>query len=65
VNLRVTAQRDVIRIEVSDDGSRPFGRDHNGGRSGWGLGLIGEFSDRFAIEHHPSTKVWCEFDLAG
>ena len=63
VDFRVIATDQMVRVEVKDGGVVPFGVNHDGADH-LGLGLIDEFSDRHAIEHNPSTVVWCEFDLA-
>jgi anti-sigma regulatory factor (Ser/Thr protein kinase) len=65
VELRIIGTSGLIRIEVSDGGVLPFQRiTTDGNRGHWGLGLIEEFSDRYAIVQDPATLVWCEFDIA-
>ena len=64
LEVRLTGSREMIRVEVSDDGIEPFlwpGADYDGHR---GLALVRKFSERCGVEHAPSTLVWCELDLA-
>jgi len=66
VTVRVCRDSDAVRIEVIDDGGRPFAWpeppavDHDGG---WGLHVVETFTDRYGIDLEHSTMVWCEKDL--
>ncbi|ADB51853.1 ATP-binding protein [Conexibacter woesei] len=72
VTLRVRRRGLTTRIEVTDarsrdgtlelDGDEPLdGADR---RSGWGLPIVAELSDRWGVERGPGrTCVWCEIDV--
>lgn len=71
VGLRVQRRGGATRIEVSDssgngavavpDGS-PLHRED--ARSGWGLPIVAELTDRWGVEHRGAcTCVWCELDM--
>jgi anti-sigma regulatory factor (Ser/Thr protein kinase) len=53
----------TIRLEVSDTGTEPFERNNHEEPGHMGMIMIEACSDRFAVEHDPTTLVWCEFDL--
>jgi serine/threonine-protein kinase RsbW len=65
IELRVSARRDLLRVEVIDDGhgfdpaaTRPEPARADGG---WGLRLVAQLTDRWEIDVSHSTRVWCEF----
>lgn len=72
VTLRVRRRGLTTRIEVTDACARggtlgPGAGDALDGmsrRSGWGLPIVAELSDRWGVEHGPGrTCVWCEIDV--
>lgn len=68
VELRVQRRGGATRIEVSDDnaGRREIACAPRRGdqRSGWGLPIVAELTDRWGVEHRGScTCVWCELDV--
>jgi|tagenome__1003787_1003787.scaffolds.fasta_scaffold20887732_2 anti-sigma regulatory factor (Ser/Thr protein kinase) len=63
LEVRAIATGQMIRIEVGDTGTEPFGLDNHDGRGRMGLAVILALSDRCAVEQRPETLVWCEFDL--
>jgi anti-sigma regulatory factor (Ser/Thr protein kinase) len=65
IDLRVSATRDLLRLEVIDDGdgfdpaaTRPEIADSEGG---WGLRIVAQLSDRWGVDRSESTRVWTEF----
>jgi anti-sigma regulatory factor (Ser/Thr protein kinase) len=65
VTVEVTISDRVIRVKVTDGGSgfaadgRPVpgpGNDH------WGLQLVNDLADRWAVESEADTTVWFELD---
>jgi anti-sigma regulatory factor (Ser/Thr protein kinase) len=63
VELRLTGTPSIVRVEVSDGGTKSFDWPDAPGAGHWGLGLVELFSDRAGIIRDPSTVVWCELDL--
>jgi anti-sigma regulatory factor (Ser/Thr protein kinase) len=66
IELRVSARRELLRVEVSDDGEgfnpvarRPHPHQPAGG---WGLWVVAELADRWGVDYSHSTRVWCEFE---
>ena len=62
IELRVSARRRLLRIEVIDDGDgfdptaiRPDTEQRVGG---WGLRLVADLTDRWGVEVSHSTRVW-------
>lgn len=67
LELRLQASPLMIRVEVSDAGTSAFewpADGVNGVNGHWGLGLVKAFSERCGVLRLPSTRVWCELDLA-
>jgi anti-sigma regulatory factor (Ser/Thr protein kinase) len=63
IKLRVSASRDLLQLEVIDDGdgfdpTRPKLARYDGG---WGLSIVADLSDRWEVDLSNSTRVWCEF----
>jgi anti-sigma regulatory factor (Ser/Thr protein kinase) len=65
IDLRVSARRDLLRLEVIDDGDGfdlAATRCHpNQSPGGWGLGIVAQLTDRWGVDLSHSTRVWCEF----
>lgn len=65
IELRVTAGRELVRVEVRDQGAgfrvsgRTVGADVGGG---WGLHLIDHLTNRWGVAHDGHTCVWFEID---
>jgi anti-sigma regulatory factor (Ser/Thr protein kinase) len=63
IELSVSISRDVVRVEVSDEGAgfelEPPGRDRTEA-SGWGLYLVGRLADRWGVDRGGITTVWFE-----
>jgi anti-sigma regulatory factor (Ser/Thr protein kinase) len=67
VAVRVQRHGGATRIEVTDDnagqGEIVAAPGRGDQRSGWGLPIVAELTDRWGVEHHGScTCVWCELD---
>jgi anti-sigma regulatory factor (Ser/Thr protein kinase) len=69
VALSVRHRDSTTRIEVTDRRARGGAvienvpRGSGGQRSGWGLPIVAELTDRWGVEHGPGrTCVWCEID---
>jgi anti-sigma regulatory factor (Ser/Thr protein kinase) len=63
VELRLTSTTSMIRVEVTDTGTKPFAWPAANGNGHHGLDLVGKFSDRFGSSHEPTTLAWCELDF--
>lgn len=65
VVLRAMVFRDLVRVEVADHGPgfepRPRGPDEQS-RSGWGLYLVDQLSDRWGVSRTDGTAAWFEID---
>ena len=65
IGLQIIARRDLVRVEVRDQGPgfrvarRTVGADIGGG---WGLHLIDHLTDRWGVAHNGHTCVWFEID---
>jgi anti-sigma regulatory factor (Ser/Thr protein kinase) len=66
IDLRISARRELLRVELSDDGDgfspvamRPHPHQPAGG---WGLWIVAELADRWGVDVSHSTRVWCEFE---
>jgi anti-sigma regulatory factor (Ser/Thr protein kinase) len=65
IELRVWPGRELLRMEVSDDGDGfdPVAMrrtpDHV---DGWGLRIVAQLTDRWGVDVSHSTRVWCEFE---
>jgi anti-sigma regulatory factor (Ser/Thr protein kinase) len=64
IDLRVSARRDLLRLEVIDDGrgfdpaaTRPDPANSEGSR---GLGIVAQLTDRWELDLGQSTRVCCE-----
>ncbi len=67
IHLRVTAERNVVRVEVEDTGVGFEPRDRSGPlteASGWGLYLVDKLTDRWGVMRDKATCVWFEIDAA-
>lgn len=68
ISLTVRRRDDATRIEVTDSGARgraveEVERTGPAQRSGWGLPIVAELTDRWGVERGPGrTCVWCEID---
>jgi anti-sigma regulatory factor (Ser/Thr protein kinase) len=68
ISLAVRRRDGATRIEVTDSGSRgrvveEVERTGASQRSGWGLPIVAELTDRWGVERGPGrTCVWCEID---
>jgi anti-sigma regulatory factor (Ser/Thr protein kinase) len=66
IALRVWAQRQLLRLEVIDDGNgfdpaeTRTGLEHYPG--GWGLMIVAQLTDRWGVDLSRRTRVWCEFE---
>ncbi|MET0512300.1 MAG: ATP-binding protein [Thermoleophilaceae bacterium] len=64
IELSVSLRRECLRIEVTDDGpgfvphTPELGPEQ---RSGWGLWLVDQLSDRWEVDR-PHSTIWCELD---
>jgi anti-sigma regulatory factor (Ser/Thr protein kinase) len=63
VGLRLTSTTSVIRVEVTDAGTKHFDWPAVDPVGHHGLDLVGRFSDRCGSSHDPTTVAWCELDL--
>jgi anti-sigma regulatory factor (Ser/Thr protein kinase) len=64
LEMRLHATPRMMRVEVSDNGTKAFQWPADGSKGHRGLDLVRTFSERCGILRAPSTLVWCEFDLA-
>jgi anti-sigma regulatory factor (Ser/Thr protein kinase) len=66
IELRLWARRELLRVEVSDDGDGfdPVVRRPHPDRpaGGWGLWIVAQLTDRWGVDVSHSTRVWCEFE---
>ncbi len=66
IELRVAIQRNLVRVQVTDqgDGFEPRDRDapltH---ASGWGLYLVDKLAHRWGVEGKGRTCVWFEIEV--
>jgi integral membrane sensor domain MASE1/anti-sigma regulatory factor (Ser/Thr protein kinase) len=66
IELRATLFADHLRVEVTDQGTGFEARARApvpGSRSGWGLYLVDELSDRWGVTRAEGTGAWFEIDL--
>lgn len=68
IELRVQRRGGATRIEVSDDNASRreivYAPRRGDQRSGWGLPIVAELTDRWGVEHRGTcTCVWCELDV--
>jgi anti-sigma regulatory factor (Ser/Thr protein kinase) len=65
IDLRVSARRDRLWLEVMDDGDgfdpAAIGPHPDQSPGGWGLEIVAQLTDRWGIDFSRSTRVWCEF----
>jgi anti-sigma regulatory factor (Ser/Thr protein kinase) len=65
VELRARVFPELVRVEVADHGPgfepRPRGPDEHS-RSGWGLYLVDQLSDRWGVSRTDGTAAWFEID---
>jgi anti-sigma regulatory factor (Ser/Thr protein kinase) len=66
IDLRVSARRQLLRLEVIDEGdgfepvaTRP---DPEVSSGGWGLWMVAQLADRWGVDTSHSTRVWCELE---
>jgi len=64
IALRVRAERELVRVEVTDPGHGfdPAERPEPSEDGGWGLRLVESLADRWGVERTPAARVWCELD---
>jgi anti-sigma regulatory factor (Ser/Thr protein kinase) len=66
IGLRVSAQRDLLRLEVTDEGTgfdpTSRSRDPDLPKGGWGLWIVARLAVRWGIDTSHSTRVWCELE---
>jgi anti-sigma regulatory factor (Ser/Thr protein kinase) len=64
VELRVSVNGRVVRVEVEDAGSGFEPPAHTDGErtAGWGLMLVDRLADRWGISAARTTTVWFEID---
>jgi anti-sigma regulatory factor (Ser/Thr protein kinase) len=66
IEMRISARRDLLRVEVADDGNgfepRPTRPGPGRPQSGWGYWIIDQLADRWGIDISQSSRVWCEFE---
>jgi anti-sigma regulatory factor (Ser/Thr protein kinase) len=66
IELRATLFADHLRVEVTDQGTGFEAKARTpvpGSRSGWGLYLVDELSDRWGVTRAEGTGAWFEIDL--
>ena len=67
IDLNIQVLPGCLRIEVTDEGATRFDpvvtRPEPGQRSGRGLWMVDQLTDRWGVDFSRSTRVWCEFDL--
>jgi anti-sigma regulatory factor (Ser/Thr protein kinase) len=67
IELQARVFADRVRVEVRDHGPgfepRPQTPDHSS-RSGWGLYLVDQLSDRWGVTRDETTGAWFEIDRA-
>jgi anti-sigma regulatory factor (Ser/Thr protein kinase) len=65
IALYAHLRRDVIRVEVADDGGgfTPAPRDPARSHGGYGLFLLEQEATRWGVEQTPRTKVWFEMSI--
>jgi transcriptional regulator with XRE-family HTH domain/anti-sigma regulatory factor (Ser/Thr protein kinase) len=67
IDVAITVETDRLRIEVSDQSTRPIrprtrAEDNAGG---WGLALVAQLATRWGVEREDTGKtIWVEFDLS-
>jgi anti-sigma regulatory factor (Ser/Thr protein kinase) len=67
VRIDVQVTRDMVRVEVADEGGgfEPRPRDLDRNRpGGWGLYLVDRLADRWGVMRKGLTRVWFEIDRA-
>ncbi len=65
IHLKVTAEGNVVRVEVEDAGTGFEPRDRSAPlteASGWGLYLVDQLTDRWGVTSGGGTCVWFEID---
>jgi anti-sigma regulatory factor (Ser/Thr protein kinase) len=63
VDLRIAATRELLWMEVFDDGDGfdPAAiRAPHGSAGGWGLWMVAQLTDRWGVDLSHSTRVWCQ-----
>jgi anti-sigma regulatory factor (Ser/Thr protein kinase) len=65
IQLRARVAGDVIRVEVTDDGSgfEPRPRDPSRSDGGYGLYLVDKQAERWGVLQADGTTVWFELSL--
>ena len=65
ITLRVDAESDALRIEVSDQGQISLSPTPTpGAAGGWGLRLVEQLSDEWGVTE-GSTRVWFRLQTSG
>jgi serine/threonine-protein kinase RsbW len=66
IDLLVWARRELLRLEVLDDGDSfdpvVAGPGSELSPHGRGLWIVAQLTDRWGIDVSHSTRVWCEFE---
>lgn len=64
IEVRIVLLHDLLLTEVVDPGHGfdPAAAGARGDSGGWGLSIVGQLTDRWGVDVHDSTRVWCEFD---
>jgi anti-sigma regulatory factor (Ser/Thr protein kinase) len=64
LTLDVWASDEVVRVAVSDHGAGFVAAEQprSDGRSGWGLMMVDQISDRWGVDLDDGTEVWFEFE---
>jgi anti-sigma regulatory factor (Ser/Thr protein kinase) len=62
--VRVEVGRDVVRLEVHDDGAgfEPRIAPSDDGTGGYGLFIVDRLADRWGVERAPGGVIWVELD---
>ena len=65
IEMKLAVDERQIRVEIADHGPgfepRPRGPDRHS-RSGWGLYLVDQLSDRWGVSRTDGTAAWFEID---
>ena len=63
-NVRAYADREVVRVAISDSGgSHPVMVRHRTTSGGWGLAMVDAAASRWGVAVGDHTTVWFEIDI--